>query len=473
MKTAVPLYEALAAEVESQIAVGALRPGERIPSVRSASRARRVSVSTVLEAYMLLERRGRIEARPQSGFFVRGPHAEAPPPPRSAPSVAAPRTPRVRDLVGAVYAAASAKDVVPFGAACPGPALFPSRQLNLVLRQVLREEPNHSAVYTFSPGDPELRHQLARRLSAAGGVVDPEDVIVTVGAMEALQLCLRAVAEPGDTIAIESPTYFGILECLEGLGLKALEVPTDPVTGIDLDALAGALRKRGSVKAGLFMPSFHNPLGALVPDARKRALVELCASRGVPIIEDDVYRELAHAGAPPRTLRSFDRAGNVLLCGSFSKSLGPGLRVGWAVTGRWRERVRALQLCSTLGASALQQRMLARYLARASLERHLRRLRRAFRDQVLRTTQAVQTWFPPGTRVSRPQGGFVVWIELPGRRDGLELHRRALEHGIGIAPGAMFSTTNRFRSCIRLNCGHPWSPRLEQAIATLGRLARD
>lgn len=466
-----PLYEALAGEIEAQIGEGTLVPGERVPSVRRLSRTRRVSVTTVLRAYLLLERRGALEARPQSGFYVRVPASRAPAPRPAAPP-ANPRPVKVQDLVAAVFEAARSPAIVPLGAALPSPELFPARQLNLAARRVLRRDPLHSAGYELSPGHEPLRRQIARRLSEAGVRLGAEDVVVTVGALDAVQLCLRAVTRPGDTVAVESPTFFGLLECLEGLGLRALELPTDPDGGLDLDAFEHAVRRR-RVRAGLFMPSFHNPLGCSLTLEARRRLAALCARHQVPVIEDDVYRELPHAGEPPPPVKAFDRSGQVLLCGSFSKTLSAGLRVGWAVPGRYLERVRSLQLASTIAAPSLPQRLLAHYLGQASFERHLRWLRRAFRDQVLRVSQAVQAHFPGGTRLGRPQGGFTLWVELPGQADALELHRRALAEGIGIAPGAIFSTSRRMRGCLRINCGNQWSPRIERALATLGRLAHE
>lgn len=465
-----PLYEALAGEIEAQIGAGTLRPGERVPSVRRLSRARRLSITTVLRAYLLLERRGALEARPQSGFYVRPPGRAAAPPPRPSAPPAAPRAVKVRELVAAVFAAAREPGIVPLGAACPAPELFPLRQLDLATRRVLRRDPRHSANYEHSPGFAPLRRQIARRLSEAGAATTADEVVITVGALDAIQLCLRAVTRPGDTVAVESPTFFGLLECLEGLGLKALELPVDPQRGVDLDAFEQALRRR-RVRAALFAPSFQNPLGCSLTNDDRQRLAALCARHAVPLIEDDIYRELPHAGEPPPPVKAFDRGGQVLLCGSFSKTLAPGLRVGWAVPGRHLERVRALQIGTTVAAPSLPQRILADYLDQASFERHLRWMRRALRDQVLRVGQAVHTHFPTGTRLSRPQGGFMLWIELPGRRDALELHRRALAEGIGIAPGAIFSTSRRMQGCLRLNCGNPWSPRFERALATLGRLA--
>ncbi len=465
-----PRYEALADEVERLIRAGTLRAGERIPSVRSAARQHGVSVTTVLEAYLLLENRGLIEARPKSGFFVRArPREQAPEPLTTRPARAAGLV-EVGSLQSRLFDAVRMPQVVPFGAAYPSAENLPVEKLARTMAAVARAAGARGVAYDMPPGSERLRHEIARRALEAGSRLAGDDLITTCGGTEAIALCLRAVAKPGDTIAVESPTYFGILQTIEELGLKALEIPMHPRTGMDLDALEAAL-KRTRVAACLAVPSFSNPLGSLMPDAHKERLLELLRRREVPLIEDDINGELAHEGPRPRSVHAGDRAGLVLLCGSVSKTLAPGYRVGWVAPGRYFERVRALKLTSTLATPSLPQLAVAEFLAHGGYERHLRSLRRAFAQQLAQCSAAVAESFPAGVKITRPAGGFVLWIELPPHVSALELHARALGEKISIAPGPMFSARRAFGNFIRLNCGQPWSAKLERAVGILGRLA--
>jgi DNA-binding transcriptional MocR family regulator len=464
-----PRYLQVANSIEAQIESGALRVGDRIPSIRALRRRERVSVSTVLEAYHWLERRGRIEPRPRSGFFVRVAPAERIPEPHPARTAPAPATLGAGDILAETVKGASDPGVVPLGAGCPGAELLPNARLNALVRAILREEPDHSASYAFPPGSEELRRQIARRAPSFGCVFSPADVVVTCGAMEALNLGLRAVARPGDVVAVESPTYFGILQAIEALGMKAAEIPAHPREGIDLDLLDHAIR-RHRVRAAIVVPNGHNPLGYVLSDDRKKALVELLARHRVPLIEDDLYGDLAYEEPRPRTAKAFDRAGLVMLCSSFSKVLAPGYRVGWIHAGRFRDRVVRLQFLATVATPSLPQKAVARFLETGGYDRYVRGLTRALREQVERVSQAIARYFPEGTRLTRPAAGYLLWVELPKEVDAVRLFRRGLAERIGILPGTVFSPTGRFRNHIRISCGHPWSEAIDRALLTLGRL---
>ncbi|MGO8999674.1 MAG: PLP-dependent aminotransferase family protein [Polyangiaceae bacterium] len=466
------LYEDLASHLAGLVAKGTLRPGDRLPSVRQLSLQRSVSVSTVLQAYLLLENRGVVETRPQSGHYVRVP--------RGAP-VLEPRPPRlssqatrvtVSDLVARVYGAARDPKIVPLGAATLSPLLLPTEKLNRTMSAVAREAGGAGVAYDVPPGCLALRKQIAKRAADWGVALRPDDIVTTVGAMEALHLCLRAVARAGDTIAIESPGYYGLLQLVEGLGMRALEIPANPGTGLDLDILEQAL-KRHRVKACLAVTNFSNPVGALMPDASKRALVEMLGRRDIPLIEDDIYGDLYFGDVRPRPAKAFDEEGLVLLCSSFSKTIAPGYRVGYVAAGRFRERVERLKFAQTVATATLPQMAVADFLANGGYERHLRRLRRNLESQVARVSASIAERFPTGTRISRPSGGFVLWIELPAGKSALELHARALDEGISIAPGPIFSAKQRFLNCFRVSCGFPWSDVLDRSIGTLGRIANE
>ena len=467
-----PLYIQIAETLVQQVARGALRPGDRVPSLRQLSQQQHVSVTTALQAYIWLENRGYLEARPQSGFYVRTPFAKLIPEPQFEANPSKPIALGNNAVLAGIIEAAADPANVPFGAGCISPELFPNRKLNLILREIVRRRPLHSASYEFPPGLEGLRHQIARRAFAAGCRVSPRDVVITSGTQEAINLSLRAVARPGDVIAVESPTYFGILQGAAALKMKVFEISTHPRAGMDLDELEHAIQKH-SIKACVVMTNCHNPLGYVLPDSHKEALVELTARRNVAVIEDDLYGDLAFDGPRPLTAKSFDRKGLVLLCSSVSKALSPGYRIGWVFAGRFRAEVERLKLITSMAAPSLAQGVVAEFLSSGGYDRYLKRLRASLAGQVETVRQAAFQCFPNGTRISRPAGGHMLWIELPAKIDAMKLWRAALNEHISILPGPIFSAAGRYNNHIRLNAGIVPSAARDHALATLGRLCAD
>jgi DNA-binding transcriptional MocR family regulator len=346
---------------------------------------------------------------------------------------------------------------------------LPMHKLNSIIRRITRENPAHSTGYTMPPGSLVLRQQIAKRSVMFGCNFMPEDVTITCGAMEALNLCLRAIGKPGDVIATETPTYFSVLQAIESLGMKALEICAHPRTGMDLDVLEESITKH-RVRGCIAITNCHNPLGYILSDDRKRALVELLARHEIPLIEDDVYGDLAFLPRRPRIAKAFDRRGLVMVCGSFSKTISPGLRVGWVHSERYHSKIEQLKLITSIANPSLSEAAVAELLESGGYERHLRQMRITCEQQVRAFSQAVSKYFPEATRVSRPEGGYVLWIELPREVDSVALFRAALQEGISISPGPMFSASGKFRNCIRLNCGLNWSDEVDRAILKLGRL---
>lgn len=462
-------YEALAEDIAMSIRSGVLRLGDRLPSVRQAALSRAVSASTVFAAYYLLEARGLIRARERSGYYVVAGAKSAPPEPEASNPSPESATVDVSELVFDVLDSVRTRDAVPFGSAFPSPLLFPLARLGRSMASSVQSMDAWSAVSDLAPGNANLRRQIALRYLAEGVQVHTDDIVITNGALEALNLCLQAVARPGDSIIIESPTFYAALQALERIGLHAIEVPTHPRDGIDLAALALAL-DRHQPKACWLMTNFQNPLGSLMSDAKKQALVELLARHEVPLIEDDVYGELYFGGKRPLHAKKFDDQGLVMHCSSFSKCLAPGYRIGWAATGRYTRQVARLQLTTTLSASGPAQAAIADYLAKGGYDRHLRQLRHALSIQQTAMVEAVVRHFPRGTRATRPEGGYFLWVELPANVDALKVHRIALTLGISVAPGPMFSARREFGNCLRLNYGHPWDETSEAAFAALGQV---
>lgn len=462
------LYEQVASHVAELIATGTLLPGERVPSVRQLKKQLSVSVSTVMQAYRLLEDQQLIRAVPQSGYYVRQPRIaiEEPTASRNAPQ---PREVGLLNLTASLMADVTHAEVIQLGAALPDARLLPLEKVNRLFTQVIRHYGDEAHGYAMPPGRPELRRQIARRLMDAGCSIGPDDIIVTTGATEAIALCLRAVTQPGDVVATESPTFFCFLDVIRSLHLKIHEIATQSDTGMDLDALEKALAQK-QIKTILLATSFSNPLGTLMPVEKKKRLVELARKYDVTLIEDEVYGELAYDGNRPPSMRSFDDGRHVLTLGSFSKTISPGLRVGWCVPGAFMQRVSDLKVATNHASATLPQLLVATYLEQHGYDRHLRQLRKQYQKQVSEFRQAIAKHFPASTRITRPQGGYVIWVQMPVKVDSVKLYRDAIRQGISIAPGQMFSAIGRYSNCMRINCGLVWSDQIEQAIKTLGGL---
>ena len=464
-------YERFADDIAELIRSGVLGPGERVPSVRYASQTHGVSPSTVFQAYYLLERRGLIRARPRSGYFVNAHATRQFSEPQALHPISESTDVDVSALVFSILDSIKDPNTVPFGSAFPSPSLFPLQRLSRSLASASRAMDPRVAVTDLSPGNPQLRRQIALRYLVGGLMLPMEELLITNGALEALNLCLQAVTQPGDLVAIEAPAFYACLQVLERLKLKAVEIPVHPRDGMDLEVLAQTLQKH-PVKAVWCMTTFQNPVGASMPEAKKQALVELVTRHQVPLIEDDVYAELYYAQQAPKPAKAFDTQGLVMHCGSFAKSLAPGYRIGWVAAGRFAQKVERLKLMTSLCASMPAQAAIADYLQHGGYDRHLRKLRYALEGQQANMLAAIGRHFPAQTRVSQPSGGYFLWLELPQQMDALKLFHMALAQGISIAPGPIFSPTRRFGNCIRLNYGSPWNEGAEQAMATLGRIIR-
>lgn len=467
-------YEQVAEDIANSISRGTLRKGDRLPSVRQASQRRGVSPSTIFQAYYLLEARGLICARERSGYYVTGGASSMPQlPDPPAPARTAPTEVDVSELVFEILASVRTGELLPLGSAFPSPLLFPLDRLARIMASTVQAMDPWTTVRDISPGDEQLRRQIALRYLVDGLQVPPEEIVITNGALEALNLCLDAIgAVHGDTILIESPAFYAALQAIERKGLQAVEVPAHPSRGADLEAMERAIRQHRP-KACWLMTNFQNPTGSLMPDENKRALVELLSRYDIPLIEDDVYSELYFGDKRPLPAKAFDSAGLVLHCSSFSKCLAPGYRIGWVAPGRYAQAVERIKLTTTLAASVPAQQTLANYLARGSYDRHLRALRHKLLMQQIRFIEAIEHCFPPGTRLTAPAGGYFVWVKLPDGVDALALHRRAVEAGISIAPGPMFSARREFGNYVRLNYGHLWDAQLEAGVVRLGQLVRE
>lgn len=466
-------YDQVSSYILDLINKGNLLPGDRAPSLRKLSQTLKVSISTINQAYLSLEDKGVLKARPQSGFYVNAElnsTIETPKPIISA--CCQPRKVRFGQLFEEIFTISNNPRIAPFAAARPSMELMPDKALIRETRGVLSRKPTACMDYCFPPGHKALRKQIAKRYAKLGISISADEIIITSGATEALSLCLHTVARRGDVIAVESPTYFSVLRLIEKLGMLALEIDSDPDTGINLDSLEFALDTM-DINALLIVPNFNNPNGSLVPEENKKKLVEMLAQRNIPLIEDDVYGDLYFTDERPGIAKNHDREQLVLSCSSFSKTLAPGYRMGWVAGGRYHEKLLEWKQATSSASPSLQQLAVTEFLRSGQYDRHLARLRKTFRSQVEKARFMIARLFPDGTRISDPKGGFVLWIELPRKIHCFEVYNKALEHNIGITPGMLFSATRKFKNYIRINCGFPWTRQTEQALEQLADIIND
>lgn len=464
-------YVQVADGIEQLIAGDILRIGDKLPSVRILSQEHGISLTTAFQAYYHLEGKGLIEARPKSGYYVRFTHRRFPSLPQMLQPKPAANEVTSQDMIDAVFRNIASRDILNFSLAVPAFELLPAAKLNKSVVYALRASPQNCINYEDRQGNLELRKQIAKLSLNWNGKVKAEDVIVTAGCMEALVVCLRSVTKPGDTVAIESPTFFGIFQVMQSLGLKVKEIPTDPSTGIDISYLDKAIKKH-KIKACVFVTNFNNPLGSCMPDENKKQLVELITKHGVPLIEDDIYGELYFGKQRPRTCKSFDTEGLVLYCTSLSKSLAPGYRIGWCIPGKFFNKVKELKWIHTISTATLTQVATAHFLSIGRYEYHLKNLRKALHTQSLRYIQAIIEFFPVEVKISRPSGGFVLWLELDKRIDGYKLYLESIKQNISIAPGQIFSSQEQYKNYIRIGFGRPYDKKVEQGLKTLGDLVK-
>ncbi len=464
------LYQQVADDMSQAIAMGTYAPGERLPSLRRIAAHYEVSLATAIQAYQWLEDSGFIEARPKSGYYVLSQGCgKACEPEVSRPKMRASEV-TVGQLALDILAEARRSEVINLGAAIPGPELLPLKSLSRIYAGVVRRDVSLLGYYESQQGNVLLRAEVARRLRVSGVRVHPDEIIITNGCMEALILSLRAVCKTGDTVAIESPSYYGMMQAAEQLGLNVLELPTHPRDGVELDALQQALDKK-LIDVCMFMPSFNNPLGSLMPRKSRQNMVAMLAQAKVPLIEDDIYGDLGYGNSRLPAAKSFDREGNVLLCSSFSKTLAPGYRIGYVVPGKLFEVVLRLKFLGNIATAGTPQVAIAEFLRKGSYERVVRKATRSYQQRTERLRQLVLEHFPEGTRVTQPQGGFVLWLELPEHINGVALHDRALKAGISISPGVIFSPRGDYQHHIRMSASMVSLEGMVPAVKRLGQIA--
>lgn len=463
------LYLQVAEGVEKMITEDVLRIGDKLPSVRVLSQEYGISMGTAFQAYYHLEGRGLIESRPKSGYYVRFNQRRLPDLPHTlTPSVVS-HDVSVKEMIASIYADIVAKDVINFAIAAPNIALLPKAKLNKAVMHALRDHPESCISYENPQGNAELRQQIAKLAFNWGGKIKPDEVTITSGCLDAITTCLKAVTEYGDTVAVESPTYFGTYQAIESMGLKVVEISSHPETGMDLECLEKVIKKF-PIKACVTVPNFNNPSGSCMPDSNKKKLVELISKHQIPLIEDDIYGELYFGKSRPRTCKYYDRAGLVMYCSSLSKALAPGYRIGWVLGGKFSDDIRQIKRIRDISCPTLTQVAMAYFLKNGRYEYHLKQIRKALHTQSLRYLQAIIEYFPAETKVSRPQGGFTLWLELPKKVDGFKLRAEAMKQNISLVPGKIFSANCNYSNFIRISFGKPWCEDMDYGLMQLGKM---
>ena len=466
------LYNRVAEKIIKQIKDDVYKPGDKLLSVRLMSRQQSVSVSTILTAYGILEDRGFVEVRPKSGYYVRRSPAKRHEPPLISQKTLAPHNVTKAQRIMEVMDDASSSNFINFASAIPGNDFPVIHQLKKAFSSVVRSQTFLGIGYDNPKGCEPLRRQLAKRSMDAGLLVSPNEIVTTAGCQSALELSLRALTKPGAIVAVETPCYYGLLQLIEACGLRAIEIPSDAVTGMSIEALELAL-EQWPIKVIISLPCYNNPMGSLMPDEHKRQMVELIHHYNIPLIEDDIYGELGYGDKRPKSIKSFDDKGQVILCSSVSKTLDPGLRVGWVIPGIYQEKIEYQKFVSSVNVSRLPQLAVAELLSHGSYDRHLRLAREAYRQRRDQLLDLIDEHFPKGTRMSKPQGGFVAWIQLPKQVSVPKLYAEARNKGISISPGDIFSSSNKYQSSIRLTYSNSWTAERIAAIKILGELANN
>ncbi|RMZ60134.1 PLP-dependent aminotransferase family protein [Chryseobacterium nematophagum] len=463
------IYSEITNQIADQIQKGILKAGDKLPSVRKLCQDHQISMNTAKRVYLELESRSLIDSRPQSGYYVSKPILiNLPLPEVSQPSLIA-NTDEPNELISKVYENMGKKGLTIFSIGIPAGDLLPQAKLKKEIINATRELREGGTGYEELQGNIKLRRMIAVRSLQWGGNFTANDLVTTNGGINALSFCLMALGKFGDTIAIESPCYPGILQLANGLGLKVLELPTHPTTGIEIDTLKKVIHK---INICLLIPNFSSPLGSCMPDENKKEVVKLLAENNIPLIEDDVYGDLYFGTNRPKCCKSFDTEGNVLYCSSISKTLAPGYRVGWIAPGKYKDKILKLKLLHSTSSISIVNEAVANFLKFGRYEKHLFQLRKALQDNCQNYIKTIAEFFPEGTKTTRPQGGLSLWVEFDKKIPTVELYDLAIKQNISIAPGRMFTLQNQFENCIRLCIGLPWSDEIKLKLKQIGTLAK-
>jgi DNA-binding transcriptional MocR family regulator len=469
MKRKEELYLQIANNIEHQINNAVFKVGDKLPSLRTICIEKGVSLSTATRAFLELESRGLIESRPQSGFYV----SMTPTKFRAIPETSKPiivKNENKHDEMMTLVIKNFEQAQVYLSSAMLSPELVPIAKLNKSIINATRSLHDSGVSYN-KDGSIRLKTQIAKRALTWGGKLKVQDIITTGGSIDSMSFCLLTLTRRGDTIIVESPVFFGILRLAYNLGLNIIELPTNPVTGIEVDALKKTLEKK-KIAACIIISNFSNPLGSCMPDENKKAVVDLMEKHNVPLIEDDLYADLYYGSHRPNSCKTFDESGIVLWCGSFSKTLVSGYRVGWVEAGRFKDDVARTKQFHSMYSSTITHEAVGDFLENGRYEHHLIKLRQILYRNFLQLQRCITEYFPEDTKVTRPEGSMNLWIELNKKYDALDLYNKAIAKKISITPGRIYTMQNQYNNCLKLSYGRLWTEQTENAVKLLGKLTR-
>lgn len=467
------LYRQLAEKCIEDIQGGRLSTGDRMLSLRQFSRQHGISVSTAVSCYAELESQGWLVARPQAGFFIAD-QSHVVPTPRWQAFQSRVATPQRRCMSGhgmeghrptAHHTDKCRQDRLwgPLGTAHLALDKVTRQALERSLRRAMKRASHNLTRYPAAQGDPALLSALATHFTRTGFALKDEELVITHGCMDAVKIALEVCTRPGDTVAVSSPCYNGLLDLLSQLSLNVIEIPSC-TEGIDLDQFEQHL-DNGQLQAGLFCTTHMNPQGITLTPAQKQRLAYLANHYRVPVIEDDVYLELTHRVAPPLPAAYHDTEGFILWCGSVSKTLSPSYRLGWCRPGRFL----AAYLERALGVPTLIQCAIADFIDSGAYASHLKRVRHQLTQLRAFYLNYLSKHLPAGSCVTQPQGGLVLWVEVPGL-DARALGKAAVQQQLDIRIGPWFTESPRYRDCLRLNIGLVPDEVIEKELARLMKL---
>ncbi|CAL1517180.1 PLP-dependent aminotransferase family protein [Chitinophaga sp. MM2321] len=464
-------YEAFAAVIEKNIREGVYKPGQKLPSVRILKEKYKTSISTIQNGYEHLIFKGLVDSIPKSGYYVSNNpvHAGKMKIVRKAPVV---RDAVFQNNLALTTSLSSGRNTLSeFNVAAPGDLLVPQKLLLRTMQQVIREHGASLLRYYPSNGAVALKDNIVKRAAGYNTIFNAGELIITDGALQALYIALAAVCIPGDVIAVESPCVFSALEVIRMLRLKVIEIPTDHHTGFDIDYLKRACEKT-SIKAILVTPNFQNPTGILLSEDQKKQLLGIAMHYGIPLIENDVYGDLNFSGQRPCNIKAFDDSGLVMTYTSYSKTLAPGIRLGWLSPGKFFRQAEQIKFSLGSTVSPVYQETVNRLLDSSSYDRHIRAFRMQLAKNAYHTIHLLSAYFPAGTTVITPDGGYNIWAQMPEKTDMESFYRHCEKVGVRFTPGYTFTFSHAFNRSFRIVFADKYSPKREKAIKQAGQKAQ-
>ena len=459
--------EQLALNIRQLIENGAWKAHSKLPSLREQSQISGYSLMTVLNAYQELEAQGLVYTKQKSGFYVTERLNQTEQPVPSSLSLNAHI--QMNSLVFGYLKSIQPADVSPLGSAFPNAELLFNPKFMQILAQHAKRKASYMSHDHMPPGNYELRTIIANRYCLQGIPTHANDIVITSGALDALNLSLQALTKPGDFILLQETIFYGAWQAAERLGLQVITIPEHPVSGFDLDSFEQAL-KQYPIKVCWLMLNIHNPIGFSVRDEIKQRIASLLEEYQVYLIEDDVYQELYYGTQKPLSMKYFDRQQRVLHCASFSKTLGSAVRVGWVYAGQFSHAIQHFQLMSTVSASPLLQNTLVDFLSHHHYEKHLRQLRKELEKHKKVFYQQLKQRLNPACKIHYYSSGYFLWIELPAYLDGYTIYEQLIQNKIGIAPSQLFRSEQVSQNFIRLNCSFAWTAEIEHAVTVLAQV---